>query len=217
MRGRAGAQRLLGTCALAGCALAALLTACGPGGERAEPPPPTLDTSPPPTEEAATTTSAGTPSPTTAGTRPRRPTRPLPGPVVPSTPLAGNVREWHADLSEMSAASCRRIVVRAAATTGETDLDRGLIALYRGAGEGCLGRTADARTRLTEARRLLSGLAPSALDEVSPRCRPFELLSWAFFTFLDTDIPATCPRPAGTTSSTSTTRPRSTTTSTARR
>ena len=198
-----GVQRLIG-----GLALAVTLSACGGDGEQAGPVQPRTPTTTTPSVADATTAPTTAATPTTR----RRPARPLPGPVTPSTPVAGRVARWHADLSAGTTASCTRLVEETTAARGEEDLDRVLILLYRGAGEGCLGRTSQARTTLGQARTALGALPSSQLDLASPRCRPQELLSWAFFTFLDTDIPATCPAPA----TTSTTRTSLSTTTTRR-
>ncbi len=188
-----GAQRLIG-----GLALAAALSACGGDGEPAGPVQPRTPTTTTSSVVDATTTTITAATSTTS----RRP-RPLPGPVTPSTPVAGKVARWHAELAAGTAASCTRLVKETTAAEGEQDLDTVLILLYRGAGEGCLGRTGQARTTLGQARSALAALSPSQLDLASPRCRPQELLSWAFFTYLGTEIPTTCPPPA----TTSTTRP----------
>lgn len=185
-------------------AVAAALNACGGGAERAGPVQPVTPSSTSSAGDDATTTTARAATSTT-----KKPTRPLPGPVSPSTPLAGKVSRWHADLTAMTTASCTRIVTETTSSTGETDLDDALILLYRGAGEGCLGRTTQARAHLGQARTALAGLSSDELDNASPRCRPQELLSWAFFTYLDTDVPATCPSP--TPSTTRTTRATTTT------
>lgn len=194
-------QRVVG-----GLAVAAVLVACGSSSDEATPASTTIE---------ATTSSSGEVPPTTANPpTTAKPKRPLPGPVVPSTPIAGKVSRWHDDLAAMTAVSCRRIVDEASTAKGETELDRALILLFWGAGEGCLGHTAEARTQLTRARTALAALSSSQLDKASPRCRPQELLSWAFFTFLDTDIPATCPPPPTSSSSSSTTRTSLSTTTT---
>ena len=195
-----GVQRLI-----RGVALAVALGACGGDGEQAGPVQPRTPT---------TTTSSVVDTTTTitaATSTTRRRARPLPGPVSPSTPVAGKVARWHADLAAGTTASCTRLVQETTAAKGEEDLDDVLILLYRGAGEGCLGRTAQARTTLGQARTALAALPSSQLDLASPRCRPHELLSWAFFTYLGTEIPTTCPPPATTSTtrtslSTSTTR-----------
>lgn len=190
-----GVQRWIG-----GVVLALALSACGGDGERAGPVQPRTPTST--TSSVVDTTVVDTTTITAATSTTRRRPRPLPGPVTPSTPLADKALRWHADLAAGTTASCTRLVQETTEAKGEEDLNEVLVLLFRGAGEGCLGRTAQARTILGEARRALDGLDPSELKDVSPRCGPQELLSWAFFTYLDTEIPTRCP-PAPTTSSSS--------------
>ena len=185
-----------------GLVVAAVLVACGGSSEEAGQGTTTTSAT---IVDGTTTSSGDVPSTTGRPTTTAKPKRQLPGPVVPSTPVAGKVARWHADLATMTPASCGRLVQETSTAKGEEKLDDALILLFRGAGEGCLGRTADARTHLTQARTALAALSSDQLDLASPRCRPQELLSWAFFTYLDTEIPATCPPPATTTSSTRTT------------
>ena len=189
-----GVQRLFG-----GLTIAVALSACGGDGEQAGPVQPRTPTTTTSSVVDATTTTTTIAAATS--TTSRRP-RPLPGPVTPSTPLAGKVPQWHADLAAGTTASCTRLVQDTTATPAEQDLNAVLVLLYRGAGEGCLRRTAQARTTLDQARIVLNDLSPTQLGLASPRCGPQELLSWAFFTYFGTEIPTTCP-PAPTTSSSS--------------
>lgn len=202
-----------------GLAVVVALSGCGGGSQQAE----RIDTGGPttttveattPTVEA-TTTSLADGSVTTARlitsttrratTTTKKKTRPLPGPATPGTPLAEDVSRWHPLLTAMTAASCTRIVDETTAKTDLTALEAVIVLVYRGAGEGCLGRTTSARTHLEQARTALGKLTARDLDRITPPCRPQELLSWAFFTYLDTDIPTGCTATSTSTSSTSST------------
>ena len=192
--------------------LAALLTmllvataACGGSDE---------ETQPPTTEESTTVATGDPTTPATAVTSPpRRPPGP-PGPTIPED-LRDAVRRWFRlletgyatgrcqpllDQIEEDLPSLDGISAKGGAAYG---------ALFRGAGNGCVGRVAIARTELQRARALLPALDRD--EGFDTTCAAQMLLVWAFEVYLGQRIPLDCAPATTTTTSTS-----STTTSTSR-
>jgi hypothetical protein len=197
-----------------GLALAVALNGCGGGSEQADvvdtgTTATTASTAPESTTTSITDGVTTTTRRATTTTTKKKPPKALPGPATPNTPLAQSVSGWHADLTAMTTASCTRLVNDAAATRGNTALEAVIVLVYRGAGEGCLGQATASRTHLEQARAALAKLSAADLEGITPACRPQELLSWALYTYLDTDIPTGCE--AASTTSTGATRTTSTT------
>ena len=168
------------------------MAACGGSDEEAQPPttdePTTLGTEDPTTPTAPVT------SP------PRRPPGP-PGPTIPED-LRDAVRRWFRlletgfatgrcqpllDQVEEDLPSLDGISAKGGAAYG---------ALFRGAGNGCVGRVGAARTELQRARALLPALDPD--EGFDTTCRAQMLLVWAFEVYLGQRIPLDCA-PARTT------------------
>lgn len=156
-------------------------------------------------------TGSTTTSEPTSTTKPRRQ---LPGPPSPQTPINSDIQEWHALLAEMTRTSCGALVGATSADDDfEHDLDKAMTRLYQGAGEGCLGQLEAARQHLDEARSLLASMEEKYRAKATPHCRLEELLSWAYFTYIGSDITVLClPLPTSTSSSSSTSSTTSTST-----
>jgi hypothetical protein len=179
------------------------MTACGGSSDEAAGPDETT---------TAVTTEPTTTPPTGANPPPRRPPGP-PGPIIPGD-VDEAVQRWFR-LLEAGFANGRCQPLLDQVDEDLPSLDgpsakggAAYAALFRGAGNGCLGRVAAARTELQRARTLLSGLGTG--DGFDATCRAHELLVWAFEVYLGQRIPLDC-RPA-TTSTSPTTTSRATTT-----
>lgn len=153
-------------------------------------------------------------TPDTGGNRPpRRPPGP-PGPIIPDD-VDRAVQRWFRLLEAGFAnGRCQPLLDQIDEDLPSLDGNSAkggaaYAALFRGAGNGCLGRVAAARTELQRARTLLTGLGTG--DGFDSTCRAHELLVWAFEVYLGQRIPLDC-RPATTTSTSSTATSRATTT-----
>lgn len=183
------------------------LTACGGAG----------DETAGPGETTTAVTNEPTTDPTTPNTGANRPPRRPPGPPGPIIPddLHNAVQRWFRLLEAgFASGRCQPLldqIGRDLRSLGRGSAKGGAAyaALFRGAGNGCLGRVATARGELQQARVLLRALAPGG--EFDETCRAHELLVWAFEVYLGQRIPLDCV-PATTTSTSSTTTSRVTTT-----
>ncbi len=179
--------------------------ACGGSGEEAQPPV---------TEESTTVVTEDPGTPTVPATSPRRRPPGPPGPTIPED-VRDAVRRWFRLLETgFTTGGCQPLLDQI-----EEDLPSldgisakggaAYAALFRGAGNGCIGRVATARTELQRARALLPALTPG--EGFDQTCRAQMLLVWAFEVYLGQRIPLDCSPATTTTTSTS-----PTTTSTSR-
>jgi hypothetical protein len=178
---------------LTGCLVA--LAGCGGSGEETQAPGPDETTTP--------ATDATTPA-TAATSPPRRPPGP-PGPTIPDD-LEAAVKRWFRLLEAgFATGRCQPLLdqVNEDLPSLDGNSEKGGAAygaLFRGAGNGCLGRIAAARAELQQARVLLPALDRD--EGFDTTCRAQELLVWAFEVYLGQRIPVNCA-PATTTSTTS--------------
>ena len=169
-------------------------------------------------EEIAADQTTVTSSEETATTEATVPRRRLPGPPGPVGPpaISDAIAVWHPLVEAgVPGGSCRPLLESVQGRLGrdaarETG-GRAYVLLYRGIAHGCLGQLQEARSDLTQARRV--GLGP---DETSTdrTCNAQLLLAFGFATYLNEEISPVCP-PATTTTTrrpTTTTRPSATTT-----